>query len=233
MFLLYFVALMVLQPLLVSSNNIHILAAQHSQCYGAWFSHVPGLKVVAPWNSEDARGLLKSAIRDNDPVVFLENEMMYGVPFDLSPEAQDKDFLIPFGQAKIEKPGSDVTIVTFSRMVGLALEAAESLKEKGIDAEVINLRSLKPIDRDSIINSVKKTNRIVTVEEGWPQCGIGAEIAGIVMESEAFDYLDAPLERVTGADIPMPYAANLEDAAKPQVDNIIAAVERTNFRKLP
>jgi len=160
--------------------------------------------------------LLKSAIRDDDPVVFLENEMMYGITFDVSDKILDKDFLIPIGKAKIEREGSDVTLVGFAKMVGFSLEAAEILKkEHGINAEVINLRTIRPLDRWAIIDSVKKTNRIVSIEEGWPQCGIGAEIAGILMESEAFDYLDAPLERVTGADIPMPYSQSIERLAVP------------------
>lgn len=176
------------------------------------------------WNCEDARGLLKAAIRDPDPVVVLENEMMYGVTFDVPDHVMDKDFLIEIGKAKIEREGSDVTITSFAKMVGFSLLAAEILqKEHGISAEVINLRTIRPMDRNAIINSVKKTNRIVSVEEGWPQCGIGAEIAGILMESDAFDYLDAPMERVTGADIPMPYSISIERLAVPQVENIVRA----------
>jgi len=203
------------------------VSAQHSQCFAAWYSSVPGLKVVAPWSAEDAKGLMKAAIRDENPVVVLENELLYGTPFPLTDEAQDKDFVIPLGKAKIEKEGKDVSIVTFSKMVGYSLEVAKNLEAEGISVEVINLRTLRPLDREAIVNSVKKTNRLVTVEEGWPQCGIGAEIAALVMESQAFDYLDAPVERITGADVPMPYAQNLERAALPQVDDITRAVRRT------
>lgn len=205
------------------------VAAQHSQDFAAWYSSVPGLKVLSPWNSEDARGLLKSAIRDNDPVVFLENEMMYGTTFPLSEEARSSDFMIPIGKAKIERAGTDVTITAFSRMVGVALAAAEDLAKEGISAEVINLRTLRPLDRDSIVASVKKTSRLVSVEEGWPQCGIGAELGAIIYE-EAFDYLDAPVERITGVDVPMPYAVNLEQAALPQKQNIINAAKRACYR---
>ena len=208
-------------------------AAQHSQCFASWFSQCPGLKVVAPYSAEDAKGLLKAAIRDPNPVVCLENELLYGVPFPLSDEAQSKDFLVPIGKAKIEKSGTDVTLVSFSKMVGYCLEASTILaKDYGINAEVLNLRSLRPLDRDSIVDSVKRTNRLVAVEEGWPQCGIGAEIAAVVMESDAFDYLDAPVERVTGADVPMPYSTPLEKAALPQVNDIIKAVLRTTDRKM-
>jgi len=184
--------------------------------------------VVSPWNVEDVRGLLKSAIRDPDPVVVLENEMMYGITFDVPDSVMDKDFLIPIGKAKIERQGTDVTITAHAKMVGFSLQAAEILaKEHGISCEVVNLRTLRPLDRDTIINSVKKTNRIVNVEEGWPTCGIGAEIAGVIMESDAFDYLDAPLNRVTGADVPMPYSISIERLAVPQVENIISAVLKT------
>lgn len=208
------------------------VAAQHSQCFAAWFGSVPGLKVVVPYDAEDARGLLKAAIRDPNPVVFLENELLYGVSFPVSAEAQDKDFVVPIGKAKIMKEGTDVTIVAFSRMVGYALEVAATLEKEGVSAEVINLRSIRPFDRDAIIQSVKKTNRIVAVEEGWGQHGIGAEIAGILMETDAFDYLDAPLERVTGTDVPMPYAENLERLCVPQIEDILAAARRTLARKL-
>eukprot|EP01041_Mallomonas_annulata_P007255 gene7255-14794_t len=207
------------------------VAAQHSQCFAAWYSSVPGLKVVAPWSAEDYRGLTKAAIRDENPVIILENEMLYGVSFPLSDEAQSTDFVIPFGKAKVEREGKDVTIVTFSRQVGVCLDVAKELESEGISVEVINLRSLRPLDRDAIIKSVKKTNRLVSVEEGWPQCGIGAEIAAIVMETDAFDYLDAPVERVTGADVPMPYAIPLEKLALPQVDDVKNAVKRTLSRK--
>jgi len=214
------------------NGNAAGTAAQHSQCFAAWYSSCPGLKVVSPYSSEDAKGLIKAAIRDPNPVVVLEHELMYGVSFPMSDEAQSKDFVIPFGKAKIEREGSDVTIITFSKMVGLALESAEVLASKGVSVEVINLLSLRPIDREAILKSVKKTGRVVTIETGWPQCGIGSEIAAILMETEAFNYLDAPMERITGADVPMPYATDLENAALPAVDDVVAAVDRTNFRKL-
>ena len=192
------------------------VGAQHTQCFGSWYSNCPGLKVISPYSAEDARGLLKAAIRDDDPVIFLENEMMYGIEFDMTKEQMDKDFVVPIGKAKIERAGTDVTITAHAKMVGHSLLAAEVLqRDHNISCEVINLRTLRPLDRKSIISSVKKTNRIVSVEEGWPQCGIGSEIAAILMESEAFDYLDAPMERVTGADIPMPYAHTIEKLAVP------------------
>ena len=192
------------------------VGAQHTQCFGSWYGTVPGLKVVSPWSAEDARGLLKAAIRDNDPVVVLENEMMYGVEFDLSAEVMDKDFLIPIGKAKIERAGTDVTITAHAKMVGHSLLAAEILqRDHNISCEVINLRSIRPLDRRTIIESVKKTNRIVNVEEGWPQHGIGSEVAACLMETEAFDFLDAPMERVAGAEVPMPYAITIEKLAVP------------------
>ena len=207
------------------------VGAQHTQCFGSWYSQVSGLKVVSPWNIEDCRGLLKASIRDNDPVVFLENEMMYGIEFDVDPKIMDKDFVLPIGKAKIERAGTDVTITAHAKMVGHSLQAAEILqRDHGISVEVINLRTLKPLDRDTIIASVKKTNRIVNVEEGWPQCGIGAEIAGILMETEAFDYLDAPMERIAGAEVPMPYSWAIEGKAVPQIENIINGVLQTTFR---
>lgn len=196
------------------------VAAQHSQCFAAWYGSVPGLKVVSPWNAEDSKGLLKSAIRDPNPVIFLENELLYGKEFELSEEAQRDDFLVPIGKCHIERIGKDITIVAFSKMVGLSLDAADLLKNHGIEAEVINLRSIRPLDRQAIIDSVKKTNHLITVEEGWPQHGIGAEISTIIMESDAFDYLDAPVSRITGADVPMPYATNLENAAIPHANDI-------------
>lgn len=205
------------------------VAAQHSQDFSAWYSSVPGLKVLSPWSAEDARGLLKAAVRDDNPVVFLENELLYGTTFKLSPEAQGADFTLPIGKAKIERAGTDVTITAFSRMVGVALEAATALEAKGISAEVINLRTLRPLDRETLVASVKKTSRLVTVEEGWPQCGIGAELGAIVYE-EAFDALDAPVERVTGVDVPMPYAINLEKLALPMVSNIVSAATRACYR---
>ena len=202
------------------------VGAQHSQCLAAWYGSVPGLKVLVPWSSEDAKGLLKAAIRDPNPVIVLENEMLYGTEFPMSDEAMSSDWVVEIGKAKVERAGADLTIVAFSRMVSCSLEAAEALAAEGISVEVINLRSIRPMDRDAIISSVMKTNHLVTVEEGWPQHGIGAEICGMVMESPAFDYLDAPVLRVTGADVPMPYAINLEVAAKPQTENIIRAVKK-------
>ena len=214
------------------NGNAAGTSAQHSQCFAAWYSQCPGLKVVAPYSSEDAKGLMKAAIRDPNPVVVLEHELMYGTEFPMSDEAQSKDWVIPFGKAKIEKEGTDVTIIAFSKMVGLALEAAEAMAAKGVSVEVVNLLSIRPLDRDAIINSAKKTGRVVSIETGWPQCGIGSEIAAILMESDAFNYLDAPFERITGADIPMPYATDLENAALPQLEDVIAAIDRTTFRKI-
>ena len=203
------------------------VGAQHSQCFAAWYSSVPGLKVVAPWNAEDARGLLKAAIRDNNPVVFLEHEVMYGQTFEVADEIlNNKDFVLPIGQAKVEREGTDVTIVAFSRILNWCMDAAKQLEKEGISVEVINLRSIRPLDMDTIIKSVKKTNRLVTAEEGWPQSGVGAEITTQIMESDAFDYLDAPVVRVHGADIPMPYAVNLEQLALPQTENIVDAIRR-------
>ena len=203
------------------------VAAQHSQCYASWYAHCPGLKVVSPWSSSDAKGLLKSAIRDPDPVIFLENEVMYGQSF-YCPDSED--FLIPIGKANIEKEGNDVTIIAFSIMVGRSIEAANILKENGINAEVINLRTLRPLDTETIINSVKKTNRVVTCEEGFPFSGIGAEISAMITE-KAFDWLDAPIIRVTGKDVPMPYAANLEKLALPQVEDIVKACKNVCYKE--
>lgn len=203
------------------------VAAQHSQCFAAWYSSVPGLKVLAPYSSADAKGLIKAAIRDPNPVVFLENELMYGVAMPLTDEEQSSDYVIEIGKAKIEKEGSDVTIFTFSKPVGMALEVAAEFEAQGISVEVINLLTLRPMDRNAIIESVKKTNRVVTLEEGWPQSGIGSEIISIIMESDAFDYLDAPVERITGADVPMPYTIPLEKLALPQKEDLIAAINRT------
>ncbi|HXP97265.1 MAG TPA: pyruvate dehydrogenase complex E1 component subunit beta [Telmatospirillum sp.] len=202
------------------------VGAQHSQCYASWYAHVPGLKVVAPYSAADAKGLLKAAIRDPNPVVFLENELLYGQSFDVP---DDPDFVVPIGKAKIERPGSGVTVVAFSKMVQSALEAAELLAKEGIDVEVINLRTIRPLDVETIVRSVQKTNRIVTLEEGWPFAGIGAEIAAVVQEN-CFDWLDAPVTRVTGKDVPMPYAANLERLALPQIDDIVAAVKAVSYR---
>jgi pyruvate dehydrogenase E1 component beta subunit len=202
------------------------VGAQHSGCYASWYAHVPGLKVVAPWSGADAKGLMKAAIRDPNPVMILEHELMYGQIFETP---VDDEFVIPIGRAKIERAGTDVTIVAFSVMVGKSLEAAKILAEEGINAEVINLRTIRPIDRHTIIESVKKTNRIVSVEEGWPFAGIGAEIAAMVNE-HAFDYLDAPVARVHAADVPTPYAVNLEKLSIPQVEDIVAAVKRVCYR---
>ena len=202
------------------------VAAQHSQCYASWYAHCPGLKVVAPYSAADAKGLLKAAIRDPNPVVVLENEILYGRSFEAPVDA---DYVIPIGTARIERAGNDVTIAAFSIMVAVALEAAELLAADGIEAEVINLRSLRPLDTATIVESVKKTNRLVSVEEGWPVAGIGAEIAASMME-HAFDYLDAPVVRVTGVDVPMPYAANLEKLALPQADGVAAAAKAVCYR---
>ena len=214
------------------NGNAAGTAAQHSQCFAAWYSQCPGLKVVAPYSSEDAKGLMKAAIRDPNPVVVLEHELLYGVNFPMTDEAQSKDFVVPFGKAKIEREGTDVTIISFSKMVGLGLEAAEVMAAKGVSVEVVNLRSIRPLDRDAIVKSAKKTGRVVSIETGWPQCGIGSEIAAVLMETDAFNYLDAPFERITGADIPMPYATDLENAALPQVEDVVAAIERTTYRKI-
>ena len=205
------------------------VAAQHSQCFAAWYASCPGLKVLAPYDSEDARGLLKAAIRDPDPVVFLENELLYGTEFPLSAAALDKDFTLPIGKAKVMRAGTDVTLVAFSKMVGACLKAADALAAQGISAEVINLRSLRPLDRDTIAASIRKTGRVVSVEEGWPVCGVGSEIIAVANE-EAFDYLDAPPERVTGVDVPMPYAEKLEKAALPSVDDVVRVAKRACFR---
>jgi len=202
------------------------VGAQHSQCFAAWYGSVPGLKVLAPWNCDDAKGLLKAAIRDDNPVVFLENEILYNESFELSSEAQSSDFVLPIGQAKVEREGSDLTIVAFQRMVGESLKAAETLeKEHGISVEVINLRSIRPLDIDTIVKSVSKTHRLMSVEEGWPHFGVGAEISAIAMEY-LFDELDAPVERVTGADVPMPYSKGLEALCMVKPENIVNAAKR-------
>ncbi len=198
------------------------VAAQHSQDYASWYAHCPGLKVVAPYSAADAKGLLRAAIRDPNPVIFLENEILYGHSFDCP---TSDDFILPIGRAKIERSGRHVTIVAYSIMVGVALQAADALREQGVEAEVINLRSLRPLDTASIVESVKRTNRLVTVEEGWPYAGIGAEIAMTVIE-QAFDYLDAPPVRVAGLDVPLPYAANLEKLALPQPAWVADAVKK-------
>jgi pyruvate dehydrogenase E1 component beta subunit len=202
------------------------VAAQHSQDYSAWYSHIPGLKVVSPSTAADAKGLLKAAIRDQNPVIFLENEILYGHS---SPVPKLDDFVLPIGKAKIARRGNDVTIVSWSMGMTYALKAAEELAGVGIDAEVIDLRTLKPMDSETIITSVQKTGRAVTVEEGWQQNGVGAEIAARIME-QAFDYLDAPVARVSGKDVPMPYAANLEKLALPSVAEIVEAAKAVCYR---
>ncbi|CUA70069.1 pyruvate dehydrogenase E1 component subunit beta [Rhizoctonia solani] len=206
------------------------VGAQHSQDYAAWYGSVPGLKVVSPWSAEDCKGLLKSAIRDPNPVVFLENEILYGVSFPMSQEAMSEDFLLPIGKCKVEREGSDVTIVAHSRMVSLSMEAADELAKEGIKAEVINLRSIRPLDIETIIKSVKKTNRLLIVEGGFPAFGVGSEICAQIVESDAFNYLDAPVERVTGADVPTPYAANLEALAFPDTPLIVKVAKRALYR---
>ncbi|XBQ15661.1 MAG: pyruvate dehydrogenase complex E1 component subunit beta [Oceanicaulis sp.] len=197
------------------------VAAQHSQDYSSWYGHVPGLKVIAPYDAADAKGLLKAAIRDPNPVVFLEHELMYGETFEI-PDVED--WVLPIGKAKIRRQGSDVTITAHSRMVGFALQAAQKLAEDGIEAEVIDLRTIRPLDTETVVNSVKKTNRIVCAEEGWGRMGVGAEIAAVVT-AEAFDYLDAPPARVHQEDVPLPYAANLEKLSLPGVDKIVKAAK--------
>jgi pyruvate dehydrogenase E1 component beta subunit len=202
------------------------VAAQHSQDFTSWYSHVPGLKVIAPYSAADAKGLLKSAIRDPNPVIFLENEILYGQSF---PVPKLDDYLVPIGKAKIVRPGTDVTVVAWSMSMTYALKAADELAKEHINAEVIDLRTLKPMDVATIIESVKKTGRVVTVEEGWRQSGVGAEIAASVTE-QAFDWLDAPVTRVTGKDVPMPYAANLEKLALPSVADVVAAAKAVCYR---
>ncbi|PFH52796.1 hypothetical protein AMATHDRAFT_73923 [Amanita thiersii Skay4041] len=206
------------------------VAAQHSQDYAAWYGSIPGLKVVSPWSAEDCKGLLKSAIRDPNPVVFLENEMLYGVTFPMTPEAMSENFVIPIGKCKVEREGNDVTIVAHSKMVTHSLEAADALAKEGIKAEVINLRSIRPLDIETIIKSVKKTNRLLIVEGGFPAFGVGSEICAQIVESEAFDYLDAPVERITGADVPTPYATNLEALSFPDTPLIVKVAKRALYR---
>jgi pyruvate dehydrogenase E1 component beta subunit len=202
------------------------VGAQHSQCYAGWYGHVPGLKVVAPYSAADAKGLLKAAIRDPNPIMFLENEILYGQSF---PVPKLDDYVVPIGKAKVARAGGDVTLVAWSMGMTYALKAAELLAKDGIAAEVIDLRTLKPMDIETIIASVKKTGRLVTVEEGWRQSGVGAEIAARVME-QAFDWLDAPVMRVTGKDVPMPYAANLEKLALPSVAEVVEAAKSVCYR---
>ena len=198
------------------------VGAQHSQCYASWYAHCPGLKVIAPWSAADAKGLLRAAIRDPNPVIFLENEILYGHSSECP---VSEDFILPIGKAKVEREGSDVTIIAFSIMVDTALKAAEALAEQGVSAEVINLRTIRPLDIDTIVQSVKKTSRVVSVEEGWPFAGIGSEIIATVVE-HCFDWLDAPPVRVAGIDVPMPYAANLEKLALPQPGWVVDAVKK-------
>ncbi|MBO88409.1 MAG: pyruvate dehydrogenase complex E1 component subunit beta [Rickettsiales bacterium] len=202
------------------------VGAQHSQCFASWYAHCPGLKVVSPYSAADAKGLLKSAIRDPNPVFVLENELLYGSSFEVP---VSDDWFVPIGSAKVVREGRHVTLVAFSMMVGKALEAADSLASEGIDAEVIDLRSIRPLDTETIVNSVKKTNRIVSCEEGWRFSGIGSELAALMMEA-AFDWLDAPLARVCSKDVPLPYAANLERLALPQVENIVDAAKNVCYR---
>jgi pyruvate dehydrogenase E1 component beta subunit len=202
------------------------VAAQHSQDYSAWYSHVPGLIVIAPYSAADAKGLLKAAIRNDSPVVFLENEILYGASF---PVPRLDDYILPIGKARVARAGKDVTIASFSMGMRYATQATEKLVQLGVDVELIDLRTLRPMDSATVVESVKKTGRLVTVEEGWPQGGIGAELASRVGQ-EAFDYLDAPITRVTGKDVPMPYAANLEKLALPSVDEVVAAVNTVTYR---
>jgi pyruvate dehydrogenase E1 component beta subunit len=202
------------------------VAAQHSQDYASWYAHCPGLLVVAPWSAADAKGLIKAAIRDPNPVIVLENELLYGQSFEVP---DHPDWIVRIGKAQILRPGTDVTITAYSHMVTIALEAAEKLAEEGIDAEVINLRTLRPMDTETIVASVKKTNRIVSVEEGWPVAGIGSEIAAVMME-HAFDWLDAPFARVCAEDVPLPYAANLEALALPDAARVVAAAKSVCYR---
>ncbi len=198
------------------------VGAQHSQCYASWYAHCPGLKVVAPWSAADAKGLLRAAIRDPNPVIFLENEILYGHSFECP---VSDDFILPLGKSKVEREGTDVTIIAFSIMVDVAMKAADALAEQGVSAEVINLRTIRPLDIETIAASVKKTNRVVSVEEGWPFAGIGSEIIATVVE-HCFDWLDAPPARVAGVDVPMPYAANLEKLALPQPEWVVDAVKK-------
>eukprot|EP01095_Lingulamoeba_sp_RSL-Kostka_P007955 TRINITY_DN25_c0_g2_i1.p1 TRINITY_DN25_c0_g2~~TRINITY_DN25_c0_g2_i1.p1 ORF type:complete len:370 (-),score=143.13 TRINITY_DN25_c0_g2_i1:282-1391(-) len=205
------------------------VGAQHSQCFAAWYASCPGLKVVAPWNVVDAKGLLKASIRDENPVVFLESELGYNEIYEYPEEAKSNDFVLPIGVANIEREGSDITITAFSRQVGVALKAAAELEKDGISAEVINLRSIRPLDTDTIVKSIKKTNRVLSVEEGWIQHGVGSEIIAVANEL-AFDYLDAPVYRLASTDVPMPYAPNLEEASMVQVHNIVNGAKKVCHR---
>ncbi|ACM49837.1 pyruvate dehydrogenase complex E1 component subunit beta [Anaplasma marginale] len=207
------------------------VAAQHSQCYASWYAHIPGIKVVAPYFAADCKGMLKAAIRDPNPVIFLENEIAYGHQHDISEEEQSADYLVEIGKAAVVREGSDLTVLAFSLQLQYALEAADALMNDGISAEVIDLRTIRPLDRETILQSVRKTNRLVTVEEGWPFSGVGAEIAAFVTEF-AFDDLDAPVLRVAGKEVPLPYAANLEASALPQVSDIVSAAHEVCYRKV-
>jgi pyruvate dehydrogenase E1 component beta subunit len=205
------------------------VGAQHSHCFASLYAHCPGLKVISPYSAGDAKALLKAAIRDPNPIIFLENELLYGQHFD--DVSEDSEHVLPIGKALIRREGKDVTLTSFSIMVGKALQAADLLAEVGIEAEVIDLRTIRPLDVETIVQSVMKTNRIVSIEEGWPLAGIGSEIAALMME-QAFDYLDAPVIRVTGADVPMPYAANLEHLALPEVETIVEAAKTACYRTI-
>merc|ERR1711981_337448 len=202
------------------------VAAQHSQCFAAWYGHCPGLKVISPYDSEDCKGLLKASIRDPDPVVFLENELVYGTTFDIDDNVLDADFVVPIGKAKVQRQGKDITLVSHSIGVGFCMGAAEILAKEGISCEVVNLRSIRPLDMDTVNKSVMKTNHMITVEGGFPMFGVGAEVCAQVIEGPAFHYLDAPVIRVAGADVPMPYAKSLELRATPQADDVANAVKR-------
>merc|ERR1711953_408903 len=202
------------------------VAAQHSQCFAAWYGHCPGLKVISPYDAEDCKGLLKAAVRDPDPVVFLENELVYGTTFDIEDKVLEDDFVLPIGKAKVMREGKDITLVSHSIGVGFCMGAAELLAKEGISVEVVNLRSIRPLDMDTVNKSVMKTNHLITVEGGFPMFGVGAEVCAQVIEGPAFHYLDAPVIRVAGADVPMPYAKSLEILATPQADTVVKAVKR-------
>merc|ERR1712024_205712 len=202
------------------------VAAQHSQCFAAWYGHCPGLKVISPFDSEDCKGLLKAAVRDPDPCVFLENELLYGTTFDIADEVLGEDFVVPIGKAKVQRQGKDITLVAHSIGVGFCMGAADILAKDGISCEVINLRSIRPLDIDTVNESVKKTKHLITVDGGFPMYGVGAEVCAQVIEGPAFHYLDAPIIRVAGADVPMPYAVSLEKRATPQAEDVVKAVKR-------
>ncbi|CAF3564814.1 unnamed protein product [Rotaria sp. Silwood1] len=207
------------------------VAAQHSQDYSTWYSQCPGLKVISPYSAEDCRGLLKAAIRDDDPVVFLENELLYGQQFPISDETLSSDFILPIGKGKIERQGKHITLVSHSIGLKICLEAAHELEQNEIDCEIINLRTLRPLDEEIIKTSIKKTHHLVSVEFGWPHCGIGSELIARICESDAFDYLDAPPLRVAGADVPLSYAITLEKNSLPQASNVIKTVKHNTKNK--